>query len=87
MRAIKLWVGLSKFASDEERGQNQLGVYAVRPPGFLLVSTDQFHDVAAHLWEASIRRLRASMSVLVHFTVRWLFSESNLNLLCGNACP
>ena len=56
MRAIKLWVGLSKFASDEERGQNRLGVYAVRPPGFLLISTDQFHDVAAHLWEASIQR-------------------------------
>ena len=56
MRAIKLWVGLSKFASDEERGQNRLGVDAIRPPGFLLISTDQFHDVAAHLWEASIQR-------------------------------
>ena len=56
MRAIELWVGLSKFASDEERGQNRLSVYAVRPPGFLLISTDQIHDVTAHLWEASIRR-------------------------------
>ena len=27
------------------------------------------------------------MSVLVHFTVRWLFSGSNLNLLCGSAYP
>ena len=56
MRAIKLWVSWSKFASDEERGQNRLGVDAIRPPGLLLISTDQFHDVAAHLWEASIRR-------------------------------
>ena len=56
MRAIELWVGLSKFASDEERGQNRLGVDVIRPPGFLLIATDQFHDVAAHLWEASIQR-------------------------------
>ena len=49
-------VNFGEKNQNAKETQNRFGVYFIRPPGFLLISTDQFHDVAAHLWEDFIRR-------------------------------
>ena len=41
-------VSLPKFASDSERSEDRFSVYPMWPPIFLLVSTEEFHDVAPH---------------------------------------